>query len=256
MSIIRVEKNKNYTTMNNHVLRDKSLSWQAKGIAAYLLSMPDDWNLNSRHLSTASRNGVDSVRTILNELVSAGYLVRNMHRNSDGQFLWEQVFYETPHEPGNTSDDDGGDDDGMVEAMTGKAEHGEASHILSTKELIPIAKAIGATSAPTLPLAEQFASMVTEMGNTKNKVPLLIGIYKLCFGCSNLPPGGEFAGAARQVGSASLLAKYMFDNVTRPPVGPILPYIIATHKGNVARANKFNGGVKETKLMFNNGVNA
>jgi len=42
-NIIRVEKNKNYSVVNNTVLRDTKISWKAKGIMAYMLSKPDDW---------------------------------------------------------------------------------------------------------------------------------------------------------------------------------------------------------------------
>lgn len=43
MSIMRVEKNKDYTIMNRTALNDKRLSWKAKGTMAYMLSMPDDF---------------------------------------------------------------------------------------------------------------------------------------------------------------------------------------------------------------------
>ncbi|WP_176723172.1 hypothetical protein MKY08_09375 [Lysinibacillus sp. FSL M8-0337] len=41
MSIMSVEKNKDYTIMNRTALNNKQLSWKAKGIMAYMLSMPN-----------------------------------------------------------------------------------------------------------------------------------------------------------------------------------------------------------------------
>jgi len=102
-------------------------------------------------------------------------------------------------------------------------------------------------------LVEQFDTMIGEMNNTKDKVPHLMNIYKLCFGGTNMPKGGEFAGAAKQVGSASLLAKYMFDNVSHPPVGPVLPYIIATHKARQERRKQTGSNRAVETVTFNNG---
>ena len=43
MAIKRVKKEMNYTIINNTGLKDKSLSLKAKGLLAYMLSLPDDW---------------------------------------------------------------------------------------------------------------------------------------------------------------------------------------------------------------------
>ena len=40
MAVFRVEKNRGYTVMSNHHLRNKALSLKAKG----LLSLPEDWD--------------------------------------------------------------------------------------------------------------------------------------------------------------------------------------------------------------------
>ena len=42
MSVFRVEKNNNYTVMANYHLRDKGLSFKAKGLLSYMLSLPED----------------------------------------------------------------------------------------------------------------------------------------------------------------------------------------------------------------------
>lgn len=110
-----------------------------------------------------------------------------------------------------------------------------------------------APSVSSSSLVEQFDTMLADMNQTKDKVPHLMNIYRLCFGELNMPKGGEFAGAAKQVGSAQLLAKYMFDNVTNPPVGPVLPYIIATHKAKQTRRNQTGGNRAPENVTFNNG---
>ena len=44
MSVFRIEKNKNYTVMSNYHLRDRNLSYKAKGMLSFMLSLPDDWD--------------------------------------------------------------------------------------------------------------------------------------------------------------------------------------------------------------------
>ncbi|MBX3014646.1 MAG: helix-turn-helix domain-containing protein [Caldilineaceae bacterium] len=95
MATIRVAKNQNYSVINNTVLNDDRLSWKAKGLAAYLLSKPDDWSIVREDLAKRSRDGVDAVRTALKELEDAGYLVRT-RRSIRGKFEWEHILHEIP----------------------------------------------------------------------------------------------------------------------------------------------------------------
>ena len=44
MAVFRVEKNKGYTVMSNHHLRDRDLSLKAKGLLSQMLSLPEDWD--------------------------------------------------------------------------------------------------------------------------------------------------------------------------------------------------------------------
>ena len=41
MSVFRVEKNKGYTVMSNHHLRNHALSLKAKGLLSQMLSLPE-----------------------------------------------------------------------------------------------------------------------------------------------------------------------------------------------------------------------
>ena len=96
MSTIRVSKDRNYSVINNTVLNDMRLSWKAKGIAAYLLSKPDDWKIVRENLVSQSDDGITAVRTALQELERCGYLVRTRRQGDDGRFEWESMLYETP----------------------------------------------------------------------------------------------------------------------------------------------------------------
>ena len=49
MAVFRVEKNKGYTVMSNHHLRNKALSLKAKGLLSQMLSLPEDWDYTLPH---------------------------------------------------------------------------------------------------------------------------------------------------------------------------------------------------------------
>lgn len=85
MSIIRTHKNKNFTVLDNTGLRDKNLTWQAKGMLSYLLSLPDDWKIYVKELSGRSKNGRDATGNILKELINKNYIVRSEKREK-GKF--------------------------------------------------------------------------------------------------------------------------------------------------------------------------
>ena len=45
MPVFRVERNKGYTVMSNHHLRNKDLTLKAKGLLSQMLSLPDGYVL-------------------------------------------------------------------------------------------------------------------------------------------------------------------------------------------------------------------
>ena len=81
--IIRNPERKSYTKICNDVLRNKSLSLKARGLLCYLLSLPDEWNVNLAHLETISdKDGRTSVISAMRELKQGGYLVRTLERDN------------------------------------------------------------------------------------------------------------------------------------------------------------------------------
>ena len=73
MAVIRVEKNKNFTTMSNYHLRDKELSLKAKGLLSQILSLPENWDYSVRGLVAICLEGKDCIVTTLQELERKGY---------------------------------------------------------------------------------------------------------------------------------------------------------------------------------------
>ena len=76
--IFRVERTKNYTVMSNQHFKNKSLSLKAKELLSLMLSLPDDRNYNMQGLASLRRDGIDSVRSAIKELVHHGYVQRNI----------------------------------------------------------------------------------------------------------------------------------------------------------------------------------
>ena len=68
MPIFRIEKTKNYKVMSNYHLKDKRLSFKAKGLLSYMLSLPDTWDFSLNGLCSASKDNITSIRSTLKEL--------------------------------------------------------------------------------------------------------------------------------------------------------------------------------------------
>lgn len=97
MGVIRVQKNNNYVVMNKTALHDPRLSWKAKGLHAYMLSMPDDWKFYDDELEKHAKDGKDALKSAIKELKQYGYMRRERRKNEQGKFEWETVVYEEPY---------------------------------------------------------------------------------------------------------------------------------------------------------------
>ena len=95
MAVFRVERNKGYTVMSNHHLRNKDLSLKAKGLLSQMLSLPEDWDYTLKGLSLINREQIDAIRAAIRELEQAGYIVRSRERDSQGRLRGaDYVIYE------------------------------------------------------------------------------------------------------------------------------------------------------------------
>ena len=97
MAVFRVEKNRGYTVMSNHHLRNKALSLKAKGLLSQMLSLPEDWDYTLKGLSLINRESIDAIRTAVWELEKAGYIRREQGRDPKGKMA-DMVYtiYEQP----------------------------------------------------------------------------------------------------------------------------------------------------------------
>lgn len=96
MSKIKVNKQSNFTMVSNHVLRNTNLSLKAKGLYAYMWSLPEDWDYSVSGLTKVLKEGRDAINEALKELEREGYLVRTILR-SGGKFSdMDYMLNETP----------------------------------------------------------------------------------------------------------------------------------------------------------------
>lgn len=101
MSVIRVQKNKNYSVISNHHLRNKNLSLKAKGLLSVMLSLPDDWNYTIGGLVAISKENETTIKTTLNELKQNGYLTvtkLNPNQSKTGRFEYIYDVFENPNQ--------------------------------------------------------------------------------------------------------------------------------------------------------------
>ena len=104
MAVFRVERNKGYTVMSNHHLRNKKLTLKAKGLLSQMLSLPEDWDYTLAGLSLINRESIDAIRTAVWELEKAGYITRRQGRDDKGKMTAiEYTIYEQPQPPAAAS---------------------------------------------------------------------------------------------------------------------------------------------------------
>jgi hypothetical protein len=165
--IIRTRRDRNnpYTMVNKAAFEDERLTWEARGILAYLLTKPDDWQVRTNDLlKRAPKCGLDKLTRILKELEVAGYLVRERKNIDGGRFLWVTTVYENPLDAHEVTEKTGKRRGRKVQPLpekpvmdtphqeaqstitgftiNGSAINGKPAHIVNTESTNSIAKAI------------------------------------------------------------------------------------------------------------------
>lgn len=93
-NIIRVQKTKDYFVASNKPFNDENLSFGARGILAYILSKPDDWEIRSQDLYRQSPAGRAAIDRMIRELIDNGYMRRDRENDDKGYLRWVTVVYE------------------------------------------------------------------------------------------------------------------------------------------------------------------
>jgi hypothetical protein len=96
-SIRRIKnKTESFTIILNEVFKRPDLSARAKGLYAYIMTLPDDWILHKEELYTHFTEGRDALDKAFGELCTTGYIVKNLERDDKGKIISNTfVIYES-----------------------------------------------------------------------------------------------------------------------------------------------------------------
>lgn len=92
---VKVKKTKNYTVINNEILKRNDISWKAKGIMCYILSLPEDWVINLNEVMEHSTEGKSAFRSGWKELSELGYVERRPVYEDGLIAYWETTVWES-----------------------------------------------------------------------------------------------------------------------------------------------------------------
>lgn len=92
------KKESSFTQVSNSFLRDNNISFKAKGLFCYMFSMSENWNFTLQSIATQQKDGLDSVKSAMDELKQYGYISYEKHSNGSGTyFLNDEPNMENPN---------------------------------------------------------------------------------------------------------------------------------------------------------------
>ena len=116
MIVNRVDKKENFTVIDNSYLKNENLSFKAKGILTYFLSLPDDWVVYYDEIISHSKDGIKAFRSGLDELIANKYILRYPVRDKGLIVRYELVINESNTLLGQNLEED------LIKTNKGKAE--------------------------------------------------------------------------------------------------------------------------------------
>lgn len=98
MAIIKIinSARKNYTIVDNSMLQDQNLSLAEKGLMAYLLQLPNDWDISQTQVERATNTGRRTIQKLFDGLINKGYMIKRETRDERGRFQVEYDVHEKP----------------------------------------------------------------------------------------------------------------------------------------------------------------
>ena len=90
--IHRADHSDNYMVISNRIARDERLSFEARGLLVFMLSMSDDWNFSIKGLVNQTGMKRSVILRMVKELRDCGYILIKQETKKDGKFTaktWE-----------------------------------------------------------------------------------------------------------------------------------------------------------------------
>ena len=221
-SIIRKRTDNRFTITPNEIAQSKDLSHAAKGLLLQMLSYPNDWAFNLKHLAGQSASGLHATRTAFQELETAGYVTRTLQRDDRGHLQgYEYTVTDTP--TGVRFSDDGLSDNGEPHATnteltkTNQQKDQIQKHVQNAKtEIVP-----SMSAAPTSASNEALLNLWNEHCDPLPRVTRLNGKRSSALNQLRRELGVEveeiFCAAVLQVAGDAYWVEngYGFDNLLR-----------------------------------------
>jgi hypothetical protein len=125
-----------FAQIANEALRDKRLSFKARGVLAMVMSHSGEWNATARWLESQSdKDGREAIQSALNELNELGYREVLKERGKDGEIrtvvVWRQIPEMRISRP-TVNPTDGKPDQRLTR---GSIEHNSSEHYLEEHNL-------------------------------------------------------------------------------------------------------------------------
>jgi len=77
---------KDFTVVNNAILKNKKLTMTERGLLITLISLPDNWSFSINGLAQILPDGRTAINTAVNSLINAGYIVKMNQARDSGKF--------------------------------------------------------------------------------------------------------------------------------------------------------------------------
>jgi hypothetical protein len=93
-------KERGFVIIDNALAQDSALSFGARGLGTYLLSLPTGARVDIRTLAARNPEGRAAIAGYMRELEEACYLVRTSQQGADGRFGTTSTMHEERQDPG------------------------------------------------------------------------------------------------------------------------------------------------------------
>lgn len=100
---VKQRRKDNFTILDNTCIRDCNLSWKAKGVHTYLMSLPEDWKIHISEIVNHSCDGKAALYSAIQMLEQHGYIKKIRNRRKDGCF--DNTVYQVFEVPEKTEAD-------------------------------------------------------------------------------------------------------------------------------------------------------
>ena len=99
--MVRKKLQKNFTIADNRIMQNSQLSFEARGLYLYMISLPDGWEFSEARLAKNGGIGLDKCKRILKELFEIGLIKREFKHNERGykKSIYTLFDFETLENP-------------------------------------------------------------------------------------------------------------------------------------------------------------